>query len=258
MQLTWHLGDVVRKLRKARGWNSQRDLATRAGVHLTTIASLEQHGADDSSPEAIRKIAAALGLGEGDLYAYVPKLETSLNDRRTGTRGQELVSSDAAGLAQRVRSQGCSSPTVLRFDRTIRSPRLIVRAVINPDTLAIEDIRIAQSYLLTLKGDHRGKRIDEILPATVMSNVSQHVASARKGQSSTMLYSLRQSGSVVFRQATFEPYRERTLVTVSVVPPPSVLNDLTACCEEQLDCADCVRDRQADGRRDGAGTREGH
>ncbi len=75
MGLSWHLGDVVRKLRYELGYKSQGDLARRAGVHLTTISNLEQKGAEASSPETIRKVAAAFGLREGDLYNLVPTID---------------------------------------------------------------------------------------------------------------------------------------------------------------------------------------
>ena len=223
MKLTWHLGDVVRKLRRERGWTSQQDFASQAGIDLATIASLEQHGAGASTQETIRKIAAALDLTERDLYGYVPVTPTAVD--------HALASSSA----------------VLRFDRTVRSVTLIVRAVIDPDTLVIEDMRVAHDTLLTLKGDHRGKHIEEVLPATFIANVTDHVGRTRTGESVTMLYSLRRSGVVVFRQATFEPYRKRALITVSAIPPPSELDDLDECCGEYKDCADCVRQRQASG-----------
>ena len=84
MGLTWHLVDVVRKLRYELGFKSQRDLARRAGVHLTTISNLEQKGSAASSPETIRKVAAAFGLREGDLYNLVPTSEPKSKRKLAG------------------------------------------------------------------------------------------------------------------------------------------------------------------------------
>jgi len=196
MKLTWHLGDVVRKLRRERGWTSQQDFASQAGIDLATIASLEQHGAGASTQETIRKIAAALDLTERDLYGYVPVTPTAVD--------HALASSSADSTPTRPQDPDRRlSSAVLRFDRTVRSVTLIVRAVIDPDTLVIEDMRVAHDTLLTLKGDHRGKHIEEVLPATFIANVTDHVGRTRTGESVTMLYSLRRSGVVVFRQATF-------------------------------------------------------
>lgn len=223
--VTWNIGDVIRKLRLARHW-TQTNLATKAGLNKATVNRIEAGGRFQN--DSLERIGAALGASVADLYQAVPRATV-----------------DATGVSDPPRRQtatlAASNPNVLTFDRSVRSPALVVRAVVDPATLVIDSIRVAHASLLTLKGDHPGRRIDEVLPPSFMPDVAQHVATARDGEAVTMLYSLRHRGVVVFRQAVFDPYGERVLITVSAVPPPAVLADLTECCGEYSDCADCAR-----------------
>jgi transcriptional regulator with XRE-family HTH domain len=240
--VTWNIGDVIRKLRLARHW-TQTNLATKAGLNKATVNRIEAGGRFQN--DSLERIGVALVASVADLYQAVPRTQTETASRRP----------DGIDVREPPRRQlgltAASKPSVLAFDRTVRSPALVVRAVVDPTTLVIDSIRVAQTALLTPKGDHRGRRIDEVLPPSFMPDVAQHVATARDGTMVTMLYSLRHRGVVVFRQAVFDPYDERVLITVSAIPPPEVFAGLTECCGEHADCADCARAKMqpdADGR----------
>src|SRR4051794_22960813 len=71
VELTWHVGDVVYKLRIAKGW-TQKELAERAGVHHNTIVRLE--GGDEGvQARTLKLIADALGISRQELWALVPE-----------------------------------------------------------------------------------------------------------------------------------------------------------------------------------------
>ncbi|MGE3278111.1 MAG: helix-turn-helix transcriptional regulator [Vicinamibacterales bacterium] len=71
VQPLWELSDVIRKLRKQRGW-SQADLAERAGVHKTTVIALESPGTKETPKlETVQKVAAALDVTQAVLWGYV-------------------------------------------------------------------------------------------------------------------------------------------------------------------------------------------
>jgi transcriptional regulator with XRE-family HTH domain len=69
----WTLGDVVRKLREARGWR-QAEFARRAGIAHTAANRLE-NSSELSDQRTILRAAKALDLTVADLYALA---ETSL------------------------------------------------------------------------------------------------------------------------------------------------------------------------------------
>lgn len=74
MKLEWHLGDVVRKLRAVRGFESQEALGAAAnGLDKGTINRLETRGPSGSSPETIQRVADALHTHISEMYALVPK-----------------------------------------------------------------------------------------------------------------------------------------------------------------------------------------
>jgi ribosome-binding protein aMBF1 (putative translation factor) len=55
--LTWHVGDVVKKLREKKGW-SQTELAKEARVHKNTVARIED-GSEGAKSNTLKKIAVA-------------------------------------------------------------------------------------------------------------------------------------------------------------------------------------------------------
>lgn len=73
-EITWHVGDVVRKLRMARGL-TQKDLAGKAGLHHNTIVRLED-GDEGVMGRTLKKVALALGVNSQFLWAAVPSERT--------------------------------------------------------------------------------------------------------------------------------------------------------------------------------------
>lgn len=62
-------GDVLRTLRAAAGYRSQRALADAAGLPQATIAHLESGRSKRPNTETLSRIAAALGMSTDDLIA---------------------------------------------------------------------------------------------------------------------------------------------------------------------------------------------
>lgn len=67
--LVWHVGDVVRKLRDAGGM-SQRDLADRAGLNISTVVRLEDGAV--VTVETLTAVAGAFDMSLGALTALIP------------------------------------------------------------------------------------------------------------------------------------------------------------------------------------------
>lgn len=70
MDLGWHMGDVVRKLREQRRWNQTR-LATVAKVNKATVVSVEEN-APGTKRETYEKLAKAFDLSLGELFSLLP------------------------------------------------------------------------------------------------------------------------------------------------------------------------------------------
>lgn len=70
-KIAWTVGDVVRKLRKARGFKRYDEFAKAAAVNPSTVNRLENDGVD-SDTKSIAKIAEALGETLGSLYEMRP------------------------------------------------------------------------------------------------------------------------------------------------------------------------------------------
>ena len=70
-ELIWHVGDVVRKLRQAKGW-TQKQLAKAAAVHHNTIVRMED-GDEGVQARTLKVVAAALDVTSRDLYAAIPQ-----------------------------------------------------------------------------------------------------------------------------------------------------------------------------------------
>jgi transcriptional regulator with XRE-family HTH domain len=70
MDLSWHVGDVVRKLRLKNGW-TQKELARRAKLHHNTIVRLED-GDEGVQARTLKQVAEALGVPRKELWAHVP------------------------------------------------------------------------------------------------------------------------------------------------------------------------------------------
>lgn len=70
MRITWHVGDVIRKLRQNAGMN-QSDLAKMiSGKRTATISKIEQSG--KCRLATLKEIANALGVTDADMLGMIP------------------------------------------------------------------------------------------------------------------------------------------------------------------------------------------
>jgi transcriptional regulator with XRE-family HTH domain len=69
MQLSWHIGDVIRKIREMRNI-MQADLANNARMRQATLSRIENSG--NYNTAGLRAIASALNMREADILALVP------------------------------------------------------------------------------------------------------------------------------------------------------------------------------------------
>lgn len=74
MELVWHVGDVVRKVRKAKRITQKR-LALKAQVSRSAIINLEDGGRFQS--RTLDRIAEVLEMRLPGLYALVPTAQAS-------------------------------------------------------------------------------------------------------------------------------------------------------------------------------------
>ena len=76
---SWHVGDVIRKLRQQHGLTAT-SLAQKAGVPRSVVVSLERQGPEiegitPSQWRALDRVAAVLGLTNGaSLYKHIPEV----------------------------------------------------------------------------------------------------------------------------------------------------------------------------------------
>lgn len=68
--VSWHIGDVIRKLREAKGFDSAAKLAAKAGIDRSTVYRIENGGKFDET--TIDALAAALGVTARQIRAQVP------------------------------------------------------------------------------------------------------------------------------------------------------------------------------------------
>ena len=61
-------GGHLRSLRQARGL-SQEEVAHRAGLHVTYLSGIER-GVRNPTLKNIRRLAVALGVGVGEMFAF--------------------------------------------------------------------------------------------------------------------------------------------------------------------------------------------
>jgi transcriptional regulator with XRE-family HTH domain len=71
MNVEWHVGDVVRKLRLGKGL-TQKQLAEQADVHHNTIVRLED-GDEGVQGRTLARVASALGVTSKELWRLVPE-----------------------------------------------------------------------------------------------------------------------------------------------------------------------------------------
>jgi transcriptional regulator with XRE-family HTH domain len=73
MDVGWHVGDVVRKLREKKRWNQQR-LAQLAKINKATVVRVEEN-APGIRMDTYQAIAKAFDLSLGQLLLMVPGQE---------------------------------------------------------------------------------------------------------------------------------------------------------------------------------------
>lgn len=96
MLLRWTIGDVVRKLRKERGW-SQRQFAKAAGMAASAANRLEKTS-DLSDQRTIKRAADALELSVSALY----RIAEFSNRFAQLTEGQQILVLDVLEQYERL------------------------------------------------------------------------------------------------------------------------------------------------------------
>ena len=139
------LGEVIRELRKARGW-TQEELAHRVGSDAGNISRLER-GIQGASESTLRAIAKAFDLRLSDLYGIAEEGHSIALDMQIarGTAGEETISSLLKTLAKRFD----------RGDPAVREEvaRLVLRYLENPQA----GERIAKAIETLLGGEDGSK-----------------------------------------------------------------------------------------------------
>lgn len=87
-EVSWHEGDVVRKLRISAGLKLEQ-LAELAGMSFTTIAALEIGKTRDPKRDTIDKLATAFGLTGKELRDMVPQQKVRLKQPQPSKRGHQ-------------------------------------------------------------------------------------------------------------------------------------------------------------------------
>jgi transcriptional regulator with XRE-family HTH domain len=75
----FHVGDVIRKQRRQRGWSIE-ELAAKSGVNKGTISGLERGDVTNFRQDTIRKIAAALETTDEAIFMEVANVRQRLED----------------------------------------------------------------------------------------------------------------------------------------------------------------------------------
>lgn len=68
--MVWHIGDVIRKMREARGWSRQA-LATKARIRPNTLGDLERYG-ERYEQGTLASVVRALSTTEAALFQAIP------------------------------------------------------------------------------------------------------------------------------------------------------------------------------------------
>lgn len=97
------IGARVASARRRRGL-TQRELASAAGVSIQLVRMVEQQGHDSMRGETRRKLAAVLGVDEGQLTSAPPGStlwsERDERDRELGARVRSLLAEHGIPLAE--------------------------------------------------------------------------------------------------------------------------------------------------------------
>lgn len=102
--MTWHEGDVIRKLRAVFNWGL-KELERRSGVDRNVINRIERGKTKEPKRETLRKIASAFLLTPQQLTDAVPVKSFRVEDPpRLGTSGDKpghSTSNARAGFSRR-------------------------------------------------------------------------------------------------------------------------------------------------------------
>lgn len=99
-EVSWHEGDVVRKLRVSAGLTLE-GLAELAEVSFTTIGAMEIGKTKEPKQGTIRKLASAFGLTERELRDMVPKQTVRLAQAEPEKKKTEERASVKASKGQK-------------------------------------------------------------------------------------------------------------------------------------------------------------
>ena len=126
--LTWHVGDVVRKLRSAQGLSiEQLIVLVDPPLNKNTVSDFE-NDPSKAKAETFARIAEALGMTEQEIYALVPTIRSG-SMRVPSDQGQSDRQSDVRAM---------SSPDTGGVD-TSDSPRQVREHDATPERLRLPD-----------------------------------------------------------------------------------------------------------------------
>ncbi|MFD0490259.1 helix-turn-helix domain-containing protein [Saccharopolyspora spinosporotrichia] len=111
-------GETRLKRERARVGRTQREVAEKIGVHLSTLSNWE-HGRDNIAPRHRERLAAFYGVSQEELFADMPEAsgETGLKRARGGRTLREVASAievTSATLSRWEHGRGISIPIIGR------------------------------------------------------------------------------------------------------------------------------------------------
>src|SRR5581483_4223817 len=150
----FHIGDVIRKLRKQRG-SDLRDVAERAQMSMTTLSELER-GVGNQRKDTIERVAKVLGTTVPKLYAQLTAMATNEIDEAEAVveglaREADRLDVDVTNYQKNsipVINEGEASPNGLVWDA--ESKRL---SEIDEWTSRPFDFHERGAYAVVIRGD---------------------------------------------------------------------------------------------------------
>lgn len=100
----FHLGDVIRKWREAKGWRNT-DLADAAGIGKNTVSSIED--GQNTNTDTLERVVKALGHTVTELHAAVEVANPVTDEELTLLRAYRRLDEDHRA---HVRDAGLASP----------------------------------------------------------------------------------------------------------------------------------------------------
>lgn len=142
----WGLGDAIRRRREEIGL-SRREVAERAGLSYPYLSELET-GRKRGSPDSIRSVAEALGLGQDELWARADRLAAA-EPIDTDAQSAPAASIDAPAPAPALRR----SPEPEPEPEADSGPEALAKRV--ADALEGASVERAEAALLMALGELR-------------------------------------------------------------------------------------------------------